>query len=203
MELPKFLKKRKRNGKNVLEFVMKNKPKQRTKSDTVPNKFVGVDLQVRGNEEKSRNWYKTKLELLAQNCEQVAYIFATQFATGCRISEILSIEAKDILEDGRIIIQRAKRGEITALHPGDAIEYLIKCRLINMNPWDWLSYNFVWRAYKKAGIGEVVGKRQRQSVTHIIRHKIAAMIRNEGKNENAITGALGHKSKNTKEHYGK
>lgn len=144
----------------------------------------------------------TKRKEIIKKDRLLWYIVDLMLNSGCRISEILSIKPHNILLNGSVKIQASKGGNNRIISSSDARNYLIDCKSSGNHP--FMDYNrfYIYRAFKKWGIGYVVNGNCNKAVTHAIRHANTEVQR-EGKVEKSIIQSqLGHTNESTQSHYG-
>jgi site-specific recombinase XerD len=115
-------------------------------------------------------------------------------ATGCRISEAINLKPTDITSTGLVKLKSLKGSEKRMLHSGKSMEYLLTCKKRNHIDWNEWTRQFVYREFKKLGIGQQFGNSKTKSVTHYFRHIIAKSIKNEDMSMTDTKKFLGHKS---------
>lgn len=128
-------------------------------------------------------------------------IIHLQLLFGLRISEVLNITNYDLLSLGRIKIRTQKRGQDRIINYSDTYKYLDFCRKTSSHPFRDYNRFFVYREYKKHGIGLFHSKTGRYSITHSFRHIAAQTLNKEVKDKKLISNYIGHKSLKSLESY--
>lgn len=131
------------------------------------------------------------------------YIFHILFNSGCRISEVLSIRAVDILHNGLIKIKGAKGSNDRLINCGLATEYIMKCKKMGIAPFMDINRKFVWSTFKKFNIELNVGSSDKKVVTHALRHIMVASAKDANVNINTTGKFIGHKNVKNTSRYGK
>jgi len=122
-------------------------------------------------------------------------------ATGCRVSEALQLKPTDITTTGLVKLSSLKGSDKRIVHSGNAMKFLLDCKKKNHILWNEWTRQFVYREFKKLGIGQQFGRSSTKSVTHYFRHIIAKSIKNENMNMTDTKKFLGHKSIKSTAHY--
>lgn len=122
-------------------------------------------------------------------------------ASGCRVSEALSIKSTDITQMGHVKIKAKKGSNDRVISSGMATEYMRDCYKKKKSPFDGWSRHFVYRQFKKYNIGTKYKGKSKASVTHSLRHQVAKSIQKAGMNITDSQNALGHKSIKSTEYY--
>lgn len=132
--------------------------------------------------------------------ERVWCVAVIQMVSGARISEVLSLDFRNILANGTIALRGKKRSEDRIVSCGDAWSYLSKCRDAGVHPFEGLNRFYVYRCYKKAGLVLGHGIGSKDSVTHALRHLYVFEAKKVVSTE-VIQNQIGHKSINSTNHY--
>lgn len=192
-----------RQGQKRIRLSTEIKPYVRTNSVTVPKKKIVEDLQDRSEYEPVSVSSKTDNQQIKQRYGTALYIIDIMSEASARISEVLQISHKDILENGKVILKRKKGGKAELVSTGEAKPYMIFCYENCINPFEQYNYHFVYRMYKELGLSKRQGQNQNCSVTHIHRHETARSIRKATRDTSIITNTLGHSSKKSQKYYGR
>lgn len=143
----------------------------------------------------------SKFHHISQYNEPVAMVFALLFQGGCRVSEVLSISARDIDALGNITIRSSKGGNTRVISAGLAAVYLLRFREWKVSPFEGISRHYVYKQFKKFGIGDYFGDNTKMSVTHAPRHMVALASKAAGRPDDLTKTQLGQKSVKSTEHY--
>jgi integrase len=123
--------------------------------------------------------------------------------TGLRISEALAIRPWDISMKGMINIRSAKSSNNRLVHASSTLQYMLRCKELGVYPFDGLDRFYVYRQFKRLGIGAVYGDNKNKSVTHSFRHEVVLDSLTITEELNSAQQYLGHKSIKSTEQYGK
>lgn len=162
------------------------------------NKLCGVNpidfSSVLGHESELR-----QLGLIDTRVQLVYYV---QLVSGCRISEVLSIQLRDIGSNGFLLIKGLKKSKERLIHLSACSRFLLKCKEIGYNPFSQLDRFYVYRCYKRANIGSVYGTNINSSVTHSARHEFGLGVKELTNSSQKISEHLGHRNYNNGKYYG-
>lgn len=122
-------------------------------------------------------------------------------ASGCRISEALSLKANDITYTGAVFVRAKKGSNDRVISGGLATSYLINCKKRKQSPWDGWSRHYVYREFKKLGICVTINGAKNNKITHAFRHQLAKSIKANDMNQDVTKLALGHKNLKSTEYY--
>ena len=191
------------NEKRMSEFLFPDKKSKVDKSVSTPSAQY-TKLCNSGNQ--GETLIKTilhKRNSILKSEPKLWYIIDLLINSGCRITEILSINSTDILPNGTVKIKALKGGQNRIIASSDARDYLINCRTNCVNP--FMDYNrfYIYRTFKKIGIKYVHSGNTKDSVTHAFRHANTEIQRKANVESNVIKAQLGHKKKSTQKHYGR
>ena len=129
--------------------------------------------------------------------------FAIVQYRGClRVSEVLNLTVGDILPDGSISVQIAKKGHRIVIDIHELRQFFIHCSTWNIKPFSRLSYKMIYTAYKNVGLTMQIGLNKHKSVTHTFRHLRADILRNNGQSDEVVSQLLHHKSTINQSYYG-
>jgi site-specific recombinase XerD len=142
-------------------------------------------------------------ERMKEYSKQCYYVFHILLNSGCRISEVLSIRAVDILANGMIKIKGAKGSNDRIINCGLASEYILKCRKLGVAPFQDINRKFVWSVFKKFNIELSVSSSGQKVVTHALRHVMVASAKSANVDINTTGKFIGHKNVNNTSRYGK
>lgn len=133
---------------------------------------------------------------------QCYYIFHILLNSGCRISEVLSIRAVDLLPNGLVKIKGAKKSSDRLINCGIATEYILRCRKLGIAPFQDINRKFVWTVFKKYGIELNVGSSDKKVVTHALRHVMVSSAKSANVDIRTTGKFIGHKNVNNTIRYG-
>jgi integrase len=134
--------------------------------------------------------------------KRVWAIAVIQKVSGARISEVLTLDYRNIMENGNIALRGAKRSNDRIVSSGEAWNYLKWCKDLKINPFEELNRFYVYRLYKSVGIILNTGKSEKFAITHAFRHIYVQQAEKIVSTEN-IQKQIGHKSINSTKHYEK
>lgn len=175
----------------------------RTKAVPSPSAEIAIHPQQLNDREKLQLIVNTAKVQIKKMSLVLYYCFVLQLEYSLRISEVLAIAPEDISYWGEIRIKTKKGGRDRLISSDTVREYVLKCKHLNMSPFQDLNDDYVYRSYKKAGLTLTLPGRKKASVTHIFRHISAMSARESNFGNDMISQKLGHKSSKTQEHYGK
>ena len=133
----------------------------------------------------------------AKNIEEY-YLAMFLLETGCRISEALQIKQSDIDNLGRVKIKGLKGSSNRIVTSPATKEYLINQKKIGGQIFSRFNRFYIYRVFKRYGLGRFFGDNKRQSVTHYFRHINAMIAKEIATDIKEISDILGHKNaKNT------
>ena len=129
-----------------------------------------------------------------------AYI-ALHAQTGCRISDLLKIDYKCVTSYLNISILQGKGSQPLVVQPLYYRDFWRSVRELELQP--MASYNrfYFYRLYRSLGIVFDRGKGKNSFVTHSFRKALADDVYNIDGNLDRVSGALGHRSSKSAEHY--
>ena len=188
-------------ARNVLQIMNENSEVPRTKS------VGGLSAQSIGLCEAGNNLDKEierilslKVPIMLEN-RILWYIIEIQLRSGCRVSEVLAIGCEDVFINNSILIKGAKGSSNRVVSVYDCFDYLWKCKVSGIVPFqEWDRFR-VYRDYKKLGIGKVFDGKKNMSVTHFFRHSFNRLLKESGVDQDTRSLHLGHKSKKSIKYY--
>ena len=121
--------------------------------------------------------------------------------SGCRVSQALQINYKNISKNGQIKIVGSKNGLDIVVMPSKYKEFWASYRRASINFQSIYSRFALYRLFKQYGIYSKVGNSSKYSVCHSLRHELASDIATITNDKNIIANKLGHKSTNTQKFY--
>lgn len=124
-------------------------------------------------------------------------------SNGLRVSEVLGIRQKDIVNDRTVRIQGKKgsKDRVCMLLYSDGLDSL-KSDSEDL-VFDGLSRYYVYRFFKRLGIIFAIPGQQKNAVTHAGRHVRIQTLAQAGVELNTIKEYIGHKSVRSTMHYAK
>ena len=180
-----------------------NKPSPRIKavmtSKTPTTKLKGESLKSGSKD----IMYKAELELMKKEDIKLYYIAKLMQIGALRVSEVLSINPKDISRTGHVVIRSKKGGDNRVIYTGEVSDYLLNCKRLSIIPFRLYDRHYIYREFKKRGIVYESNYSTKKSVAHSIRHSIVDCARREGFEKDSIKRITGHKSDKVVELYGK
>lgn len=185
----------------ILRIIEASSNPRRTKSVSTPSAQTTTLCSPGQDTDKLLKELVTISDSLKIENRVVYRIFMLQMYSGCRISEILDICPGDISRLGKILIKGKKGSNDKWIDIPCDKEYFLKCRTYDIMPFEGISRFFVYREYKKRGIGIKVGKTGKKAVTHMFRHLMGKIQEDEGFDINSTKKALGHKSIKSTNYY--
>jgi site-specific recombinase XerD len=117
------------------------------------------------------------------------------------VSEVLNISFSDILPSGHFYLHGSKGSRDRVYFCSTTSSYFSKCGRNGINPFDGYDRFFIYRTYKKFGIGSLNAPGAKSSVTHAFRHIIAEEIYENTKDMETVGDFLRHKSRNSTKYY--
>lgn len=142
-------------------------------------------------------------ERMKEYSKMCYYVFHILLNSGCRISEVLSIRAVDVLANGLVRIKGAKGSNDRIVSCGKATEYILKCKRFNVAPFQDINRKFVWSVFKRFNIELSVGSSDKKAVTHAMRHLMVASAKGADIDINTTGKFIGHKNVKNTTRYGK
>lgn len=173
----------------------------RTKPETTPTTQNTKLLQASGKEHQDFMTILHKLELLRNENESLHAILDLQLMYGLRISEVLGIHGKDISTTGHILIHGLKGSNDRIVIPIHSATYYQKYSGVSGKIFQSYSRNYVYRQYKRIGIGRRFQGRMNSAVTHYLRHLFVSGMKSELTGINTISMHIGHKRVSNTELY--
>lgn len=162
-----------------------------------------VNSKIPGEIESRKFWpVGTYIGKLKAKSEVLWVIATIMYESGCRVSEILNVTWIDISETGKVKVKGSKRSSDRFISTGDAAEYLKYCKASGIHPFDGLSYDYVYREFKKVGLFIQSGTGGKSKVTHLFRHMFVDEMRSVGVEAVDQSRVIGHKNVKSTEYYG-
>lgn len=138
---------------------------------------------------------------IAQQNPRLLHLINFMTASSCRISEALKVNYWEITKTGHVKLHQSKGSGDRIVHSGMAMQYLLECLKSKRQPWaDWNRF-FVYREFKKFGIGLQLQGRKKKSITHSVRHTVAKQMKRAGMTIDDSKQALGQKNVKSTAYY--
>lgn len=184
-------------------FLVIHGDKVRTKSEPKPS---AQNTKLCGSGEVVA-WSPTEalatIEAVSKEDPRVGKLYAILLATGCRVSEVLSIAPHHITLSGTFAIKGSKGSGSRVFKVSEVSDYMKECKRLNVYPFATINRFYVYRLFRKLGIQHKFEGNEKYSVTHLPRH-IAALEANEIKGiEGIVQDRLRHKSSKNAKFYEK
>lgn len=140
----------------------------------------------------------SKIEALKRYGMNVYVCASLQLRSASRISEILNVNWFDIDILGRIIIRGSKRSNDKVLDTGEFKEWFMKFRANQVQPFEGLNRQYIYRCYNNVGISYEIDGLLTKKVTHALRYEGLQLLSPTGTEMEAKQQLIGHKArKNT------
>lgn len=152
-------------------------------------------------EEWDQSMFQDKFRKIKEVDPLLSIIFALQWEGALRVAEVRAIKSTDIDALGRVTIRSKKGGTIRVISSGIVANEIIQFRSAIFEPFALYSSTYIYRNYKKFGIGAWFGENKKMSVTHLPRHIVALKSSESGRDNSVIKSQLGQKSEKSTEHY--
>lgn len=143
----------------------------------------------------------SKLENMKRECMYLYAIAYLQFTSGCRVSEILAITASCISDNHTIYIKGLKGSYSRFINAGVVGEFMLKLRKRDGYVFSHYNRFSVYRAYKRYNILYVLVNKQRNAVTHAMRHLFIKQAVLLSSSLHDVKQLVGHKELKSTEHY--
>lgn len=137
------------------------------------------------------------------NNPRLACLIEIQLLNGLRISEALSIHHTHINDLGQINIRGLKKSHNRLINSGSSVKFFLNCKKMRESPFETFSRFYAYREYKKLGLTFQFKGQSKNSVTHLFRHYLVGMNKENKVDLSTIQSFIGHKSIKSTEHYGK
>lgn len=117
---------------------------------------------------------------------------------GLRVSEVLSIRFSTIQRNGKCLIKRLKGSNSTIIDLSFIMQIVEAKNYKTIEPFNYIDRFYVYRCFKKVGLGKFYNNNKKQSVTHCLRHEYISQMAQTGISTEIIANNVGHKNtKNT------
>lgn len=171
------------------------KPVSKPSAQTIKLCETGEDL------ESLLKGVLAKRDYILKEHKLLWYIIELQLSGGLRIAEVLSIMPGQILPTGHVLIKGKKGSSSRIVYTSDARGYLVRCRNNSVLPFMDYDRYWVYREYKKLGIGTKFKGKGNASVTHFFRQLNARLQQMSDVELENIGTFLGHKSQQSTQYY--
>lgn len=189
-------------GRNITDLFGSDRIQARIKAVSNPDAQSTTQCQSADVQEQGGNVLGDVAQRLRDYDKKLYFLFMLQFENALRISEVLSISPTQIDRLGNVMIKGSKGGKSRIIATSVAREYLLQCRQAGICPFSDYNRFYVYRVYKRLGIGVRTQAPHRTAVTHAFRHLTAQAARDASFADELISEKLGHKNLNTQKHYG-
>lgn len=184
-------------------FLVIHGDKIRTKSEPKPctqnTKLCGIGEVQYGYPTEAL----TSIEAVSRVDTRVGKLYAILLATGCRVSEVLSIAPHHITLSGTFAIKGSKGSGSRVYKVSEVCDYMKECKRLNVYPFATINRFYVYRLFKKLGIQHKFEGNEKYSVTHLPRHIAAIEAKEITGIEGIVQDRLRHKSSNNAKFYEK
>lgn len=147
-----------------------------------------------------KNVWKS-IEMMKVECERAARLAIFLLDTGCRISEALSLTYMNIDSLSRVRIEGKKGSNTRIFFSPKNSAWLLDVRVYKMNLWQDYNRFFIYRIFKKYGIGQTFRENKKMSITHYFRYLNAQIAKEIAERNSEISVLLGHKKEKNTEIY--
>lgn len=131
----------------------------------------------------------------------VELIYKLQSLHGLRISEVLNLKSSDIIGRNKLLIRGLKGSGNRII----VVEFIDELKDLSTHynglVFNGISRYFIYREYKKMGIGIAFNSSKKMAITHAPRHQYISELSNAGVNIVDIQHNLQHKSVSSTKHY--
>ncbi|NJL77433.1 MAG: tyrosine-type recombinase/integrase [Saprospiraceae bacterium] len=175
---------------------------------TLPNKGVSSPSAPIGTMSLAEKELESELKVLRfqlgemekqYRVESILCVFLLE--TGCRITEALQIQSKDIDSLGRVKIKGLKGSESRIVYSTEAKAYMLGCKKNNIPVFSDFNRFHIYRVCKRYGIGKAYNENKVMSVTHYFRHISSLISRQVCEGNFEIQRMLGHKNEKSTNYY--
>lgn len=130
-------------------------------------------------------------------------LIGLMYSYGLRVSELLSISGRNIMNNGFILVDGSKGSNSRLVVPIYNVEFWNYYKSFNVPLSTYYSRFFLYREMKKFGLYAYFGKNENRSVTHSLRHIKVLNLKSNGIVLSDISKFIGHKSLKSIEFYEK
>lgn len=140
---------------------------------------------------------------LKEKSNQLYYFALLQMENGLRTAELIGVKSTLITVTGSFKVKGKKGSNDRMISPGEAKDYLLKCRKVGRDPFKELDRFFLRREYKKVGINYYFEGDKKAKITHVFRHLHVSGMLHSGITVEEASKFIGHKNVKSTESYGK
>ena len=123
------------------------------------------------------------------------------FRYGLRVSEVLNIRYSDVRVGHKLFIHGAKKSNNRLLDIYELNDFFCLDRSNTSYIFTGISRFFIYREFKKLGIGISIEGNKKLAVTHAGRHLLMQELKNSGDSTDDLQRYIGHKSINSTKCY--
>lgn len=152
-------------------------------------------------EDRNINNYLSEIALITRHCDPIDCIFELQFFSGCRISEALSVTARDVDAYGRVIIRGKKKSGSRIVQVVYTKDWIVQQATKVYMMFQDVNRFAVYRRYKAKGITMVTPEGRNNRVTHALRTYYIRMLRGQTDSPELTAELIRHKNINSQEYY--
>jgi integrase len=189
------------NEKLMDRLLQINTKRHKRKSGVTPHARTTIPCVSANQPDPSSPVSLSQLEALRKVSVRLYYVAILLQESGGRISEILAIKHQDILPSGHWILRGSKGSNDRVIGGGLAYQFLLNCKTLKAQVFEDFNRFFVYRQFKKVGIGKVYNNNSITSVTHSFRHELALELKNQNEKQKLTQQTLGQKSINSTKYY--
>jgi integrase len=131
------------------------------------------------------------------------YLFVLLESSGCRYSEVQSIEPSQISNSGQVLIKGKKGSKDRFISDTRATQFLLNAKQNSIAPFLHCHVNSSNRLLHKIGLITQKAGRKKLTVSGIFRELYAKSIREVSNDNSKVSEFLGHKSDSNSQFYGK
>ena len=135
------------------------------------------------------------------HCSPFGFIMLIQHRTGCRVSEVLKVGWRDIVNENEIIVRVGKESINKRVFIPEMSAFLPRYKQYQVNPFEGVSRYQMYRLYKRLGIVVENGPNKKDSVTHAFRKQYAQSTYDTTDSLEITKDVLGHRSINSTGYY--
>ena len=133
--------------------------------------------------------------------EVLIHAIALMFQSGCRVSSILNLSPADITANGRVILRQGKGSNPMVIVPSFEPHWWQEMRQSGFNPFFYLNYMRVYRAFKDYALTMPDCFGSKNAVTASARKTAAQDVFEDTKDIEIARQTLGHKKISSTEYY--
>lgn len=133
--------------------------------------------------------------------EVLIHAIALMFQSGCRVSSILNLSPADITANGRVILRQGKGSNPMVIVPSFEPHWWQEMRQSGFNPFFYLNYMRVYRAFKDYALTMPDCFGSKNAVTASARKTAAQDVFADTKDIEIARQTLGHKRTSSTEYY--